>query len=73
MWNKTFSDGVLKIWSPDRTEADDPNIIQPFNPEGGQPWSSEVQANEWADKTIYLIENPPVIEAPAPVEEEPIA
>ena len=75
MWTKTFENGVLKIWSPERPTDEAPSIIQPFNSQaGGADWASEAQAMEWADATIYAIENPPAEMNPieeAPAEEAP--
>lgn len=65
MWTKTFEDGVLKLWAPDRPLEEAPNVIQPFNPDGGEAWDSEAQAMEWGDAEIYRAENPPVYEVPA--------
>lgn len=82
MWTKKFKDGVMHVWDSERPLDQPANLIQPFNPLDGKDWASEAQATEWADKAIYDIENPPVIEEvvedvaavdPAPVEEAPIA
>lgn len=71
MWKKLFEDGVMKLWDDTRTLEDVPNVVQPFNPNGGEAWASEAQAAEWADAFIDSILNPPVVEEPAPADPAP--
>ena len=47
----TDENGNLEIWMKDGIN-ETPFIHQPFNPDGGQPWTDEAEAKAWADEQV---------------------
>ncbi len=51
---------VVRIWDLDNPFEDgSPFAIQDIDPRDGQPFSSRADAQEWLDKTINDLTNPP--------------
>ena len=54
---------VVTIYKVDDSGKEEVLLVQSFNPETGKPFSSEEEANTWADDMIALM-------VPSAIEEE---
>lgn len=52
----SFENEIICAWVD---KEDTPWIEQPFNPNGHQPWASELAAKTWADSWIEEFNNTP--------------
>jgi hypothetical protein len=52
----SIENGIIFAWVDNEEK---PWIEQPFNPNGHQPWASELDAKAWADNWIVEFNNRP--------------